>query len=464
MKLIFNNYLLIFILITVGFSACQTSEKTTRSELDEKIKPSSPFAVIFDTSRVFSSNLTGFALYDPVSDSMIYAHNEDRYFTPASNTKLFTFYTGLKLLPDSLRALEYVVRGDSLIFWGTGDPSFLHPELENGKVYEFLKEREEDLYYSDSNFDDEQRGPGWSWNGYNYPYQTEKSPLPIYGNTATFKMETIELKQVATTDDGSLDVSPTFFRSYIQTTDQREDDDLILFREINGNNFEYKPVADTSTYTVNKPYHYTPEIAIEMLSDTLEKSIAYLPNIEKPDSTQILYSISSDTAYKQMLQPSDNFIAEQLLLVVASELGMPLNSQSVINKMESEYLDILPQKPQWVDGSGLSRYNMFTPSSMVRLLKEIDEEFIDDQMLFHLFPAGGERGTISRWYENRGGGPPYVFAKTGTLSNNHCLSGYIITESGRKFLFSFLNNHYVTSSSVIKKEMEKVLWYIHKQY
>lgn len=450
--------------VIFGISACQTSEKATQPDTDDSLEVASPIAVMFDTSKVFSSNLTGFALYDPDSDSTIYAQNEDRYFTPASNTKLFTFYAGLKLLPDSLRGLEYIVRGDSLIFWGTGDPSFLHSEFGNGKVFEFLKSRDEQLYYSDSNFDDELRGPGWSWDDYNYYFQTEKSPLPMYGNTATFEMESIELRQVARTEQGSLNVSPRYFRSLIKNMTRREEDDPILFRELDGNSFEYKPEADTSTYTVDKPYHYTPEIATEMLADTLNKPVTYLPSIEKPDSTQVLYSITSDTAYKRMLQPSDNFIAEQLLLVMAAELGMPLNSRSVIEKMESEYLDTLPQEPQWVDGSGLSRYNMFTPQSMIRLLREIDEEFISDKTLFYLLPAGGERGTISSWYTARDGGPPYVFAKTGTLNNNHCLSGYIITERGKKLVFSFMNNHYVMSSSVVKEEMEKVLWYIHKKF
>lgn len=37
----------------------------------------------------------GICLYDPARNKYIYAHDADKYFTPASNTKLYTFFTGL---------------------------------------------------------------------------------------------------------------------------------------------------------------------------------------------------------------------------------------------------------------------------------------------------------------------------------------------------------------------------------
>ena len=132
--------------------------------------------------------------------------------------------------------------------------------------------------------------------------------------------------------------------------------------------------------------------------------------------------------------------------------------------MKENHLSEIPDEPQWVDGSGLSRYNMFTPRSIIWLLKQIDEEFSYDPDLFELLPAGGVSGTIRNWYAAPDSAEPYVFAKTGTLSNNHCLSGFLITNSGKKLLFSFMNNHYVTSSSVVKNEMEYVLKYIRTTY
>lgn len=450
------------VVLLLAFTACKTTDSTRVN--NPSPPPVGDLAALFADSDVFSDNFTGFMLSDPQSDEVLYAQNEKRYFTPASNTKLFTFYTGLKLLPQKLPALKYIERGDSLIFWGTGDPSFLRSDLNDSTVFNFLKNRPGKIYYSDSHYRDQGLGPGWSWSDYQYAYSAEKSPFPMYGNMVRFR-----LKEVTTTtvdaDSSGMEISPPFFRSYVKNVNgsKNNDDQSILFREFSDNTFRYIPQTETSTFTVDKPYHYKPQLITKMLSDTLNRSVEYT-DWELPRDAKTMHSISTDTAYKYMLQPSDNFIAEQLLLAAAAEMGESLNSDIVINKMKETYLSGMPDEPQWVDGSGLSRYNLFTPRSMVWLLQKIDDEFSADEKLFELLAAGGRSGTIRDWYAPRDGGPPYVFAKTGTLSNNHCLSGYLITESGRKLIFSFMNNHYVTSSSVVKQEMEEVLWYIHENY
>ncbi len=457
-----NRIIVIFTFLLPVFTACKSSEPAAIDKAEAS--PDNELAALFTGSKVFSDNFTGFILYDPQADRAIYTQNEKRYFTPASNTKLFTFYAGLKLLPDELPALKYVERGDSLIFWGTGDPSFLRSDLDDSTAFSFLKNTSKNLYYSDSHYRDRGLGPGWAWSDYQYSYSAEKSPFPMYGNMVRFKLKEVTTTTIETDSSGP-EVSPAYFRSYIEKVSKKENakDRPLLFRGFSNNTFRYAPEKETSTYTLEKPYHYTPELVVEMLSDTLRKAIKHV-EVRLPKDAQTLYSIPADTAYKHMLQPSDNFIAEQLLLAAAAQLGEPLNSEIVINKMKQTHLAGMPDEPQWADGSGLSRYNLFTPRSIIWLLQKIDDEFESDSTLFELLPAGGQSGTIESWYAPRDGSTPYVFAKTGTLSNNHCLSGYIITRSGRKLLFSFMNNHYVTSSSVVKEEMEKVLWFIHRNY
>src|SRR3982751_3778377 len=103
---------------------------------------------LFDTSALCRYHFTGFVLYDPVKKKTIYSQNEDKYFIPASNTKLYTYYTALQMLGDSIPGLRYIESGDSLIFWGTGDPSFLHSYLKSSKAFDFLKSCNKNLFFS----------------------------------------------------------------------------------------------------------------------------------------------------------------------------------------------------------------------------------------------------------------------------------------------------------------------------
>ena len=116
----------------------------------------------------------------------------DNYFIPASNTKLFTFYTGLKILGDSVPALQYRISGDSLIFSGTGDPSFLNKDLPKSEVLKFLKESQQKLYYQPHSTTTTNLGPGWAWDDYNDYYSAERSEFPIYGNVASFGQSELE--------------------------------------------------------------------------------------------------------------------------------------------------------------------------------------------------------------------------------------------------------------------------------
>jgi serine-type D-Ala-D-Ala carboxypeptidase/endopeptidase (penicillin-binding protein 4) len=166
--------------------------------------------------------------------------------------------------------------------------------------------------------------------------------------------------------------------------------------------------------------------------------------------------------YKRLMQESDNFIAEQLLLLCSATISDTLNTEKAIKYASAHFLQDLPDKPLWKDGSGLSRYNLFTPRSIISLLEKLYAE-VPRQRLFDIFPAGGQSGTIKKWYASDNG-QPYIFAKTGTLSNVHCLSGYLITQKGKVLLFSFMHNNYVVDIDEVRKEMQKVLKELYLKY
>ncbi|NJM24537.1 MAG: D-alanyl-D-alanine carboxypeptidase [Bacteroidia bacterium] len=389
---------------------------------------------------------TGFILYDLGKNKNIVTFNDARYFTPASNTKIFTFYTGLKLLGDSVPALRYRISGDSLIFAGTGDPSFLYKNVfDNGRTYTFLKEARPHLYFSPSNFYAPRFGPGWSWDDYNSAYSSERSGLPIYGNFATIKQE-----------GGGLTVMPPVFADSIRQQMQGKRQDLV--RHESRNIFDLVSGPKHLNDEWNIPLKLNANLIAGLLADTLQRLVQIVPL--QDSLPNILYSVPADSIYKVMMQESDNFIAEQILLMCAGMLADSLDTNIAINYAKENLLADLPDEPVWVDGSGLSRYNLFTPRSIVALWKKVYQA-VPRERLFQLLAIGGIAGTIKSSYK---ADKPYIFGKTGTLSNNHCLSGFLVTKSGKTLIFSFMNNNYTAPTREIRANMESLLWSIYQHY
>ncbi len=397
------------------------------------------------------SYFKGFVLYDPIAKKEIINHNGNKYFTPASNTKLITFYSAFKTFGDSVTSLYYYKTGDSLIIKGSGDPSFLYG-FENNKTFDFLKNAKENIYIVDEKIQDDYYGLGWCWDDYNYYYQAEKSLFPIYGNVLNidFVIDTL-LENDTLIENGRIAIYPNYFQKYVQIQDTIE-----IERELYSNKFYYEK-TDSSGTTI--PFITSNQLVVELLSDTLNKEVKLIPNSDKYEFKEFK-GIKYSDLYREMLTVSDNFIAEQLMLQVANARKNTFNVAQGIEYSLDNYLSGFPQKPRWVDGSGLSRYNIITPKDYVYLLEKIYNE-VPHEDLFSYLPVGGKTGTLKRFYKNN---PPYIYAKTGTMSNNHNISGYIKTKKGNTLIFSFMNNHYKLSHTKIKREMEKKLRVIYEKY
>ncbi|MCV9385600.1 D-alanyl-D-alanine carboxypeptidase [Reichenbachiella ulvae] len=399
-----------------------------------------------------NGHFTGFILHDPATNKNLIEVNPDKYFTPASNAKLITFFASLVSLGDSIPGLKYQIKNDTLYFAGTGDPTFLHPDFDNQRAYDFLLNSDLHLAYVSPDFQDDPFGPGWTWEDYEYYYQMERSGFPIYGNAIHFVYDTAQNK---------FNVVPEFFNDFVQLHESY-DKTYRHTRNLDNNIFHFAPDTARSAYKNRVPFKWSNELNLALLKDTLAKPIYWARDFEFT-APQLLYSVSAIDLYYLMLQRSDNFIAEQLAYIATQEMGIDMSSTYFRNRVLSK--ELYPYRDQliWKDGSGLSRYNLVTPSFMISLLKETLKVIPMDDFK-SLLPKGGYEGTIRNWYKPEPGQPPYVFAKTGTLSSNHNLTGIIRTQSGKDLLFTFMNNNYKSSSYPVKKEMEKVLKLIYEKY
>ena len=258
--------------------------------------------------------------------------------------------------------------------------------------------------------------------------------------------------------DEKLSVSPVAFQKFL-SPDYNSDFMPDFRRQESDNVITYFPLLDSSEVEIEIPFKYTHEIVRELLSDTLNRFIE-VSNRSISKEAVTIRGLPADSVYKRMMQDSDNFLAEQILLMVSGILSDSLKTGIAIDYSKEQLLADLPDEPVWVDGSGLSRYNLFTPRSIVILWDKM-HRMISRERLFAMLATGGESGTLENWYKSD---TPYIYGKTGTLRNNHCLSGFLLTKKGSTLIFSFMNNNYTSSSSNIKREMEKILWQLHEKY
>jgi serine-type D-Ala-D-Ala carboxypeptidase/endopeptidase (penicillin-binding protein 4) len=398
----------------------------------KQISKSAEQSVINDSSLVNAH--IGISIYEPESGKYWYNYNGEKYFVPASNTKIPTCYAAMKYLGDSLVGLRYDVMKDSvLIIEPSGDPTFLLSEFNNQRVFDLLKKFSKVEIYPDVEGITPTYGNGWSWNDYLETYMAYPSVFPIYGNIASFKLV-----------GDSIVVTPS-----------RLNDSYTRYKSKSIKTFEVRrrfPSNEFWSFAGKKTEQQIPFYpdflqVVKMLSDTIKREAKFVAlNFWTNVNFKKLHSQPTDSLLKPMMHRSDNFFAEQSLLMVSNERLGVMNDEKIIDTLlKSDFKD-LPQKPRWVDGSGLSRYNLFTPQDFVAILGKIEKEFGMNRIK-EIFPTGGE-GTISSYYKSDSG---FIYAKTGTLSGVVALSGFLTTKKGKQLLFSVLVNNHNGSATAVRR-------------
>ena len=404
----------------------------------------------------------GVYVYDDSAKKVIADYQSDKYFVPASNTKLFSLYAGMKYLGDSLRGISYREDDTSLILMATGDPTFLHPDFQSQPVFDFLKKTHKKIYLgAGDSWRETPLGPDWAWDDYNEDYSVERSRLPIYGNFIRWNQQKSSVRSNAAFEETpTVSSSPEISWKVRFSTDSIPKTFLVK-RLIDSNVFVIR-FGNETNITQDVPF-ITNDMssAAQLLQDTLGMPVNILiyPKTAKGGGTMILpdpgipsgfiNSRPADSIFVPMMHRSDNFFAEQTLLMVCNLTTGIMKDDVLIDTLLKGPLADLPQKPSWVDGSGLSRFNLFTPQDFVTLLIKFKNEFGMDRMK-RILPTGG-KGTLKNHYIAGNG---YVFAKTGSMTGVICLSGYVYTVKKRLLEFSILVNNEMESGPAIRREVE----------
>jgi len=418
---------ILFLLALFAAGVCTASAQT--DTLAEKL---------LVNNKAVSTGHIGISVYDPATGDYLYNYNGEKNFVPASNTKLFTLYAGLKYLGARVVAAGLVNTDTALYILPTADPSFLLPEFAFQPLLDTLQRTKKAIYVVSDSWRDTPFGNGWMWNDYNGGYQPERSAFPVFGNLITINNYNTK----------NQNISPAYFKDSLQISSIKNSLDVVQRSEDQNLLFVNDGVSASETYSI--PFlTRNGNTNLAVLEQELGKKVSAINTSFLPTSVQQIMGITTDTLFTLMMHRSDNFFAEQTLLMVSHALKGIMKSEVAITQLLSEDLKAIPQKPNWVDGSGLSRYNLCTPQSLVFVLNKMQQEFGLEKMKY-LLPTGGE-GTLENYYQKYAG---RLFAKTGTLSNSTSLSGYVITKKNKLLIFSLMANNYAGKGTPVKQAFQ----------
>ncbi|MFN2457065.1 MAG: D-alanyl-D-alanine carboxypeptidase/D-alanyl-D-alanine-endopeptidase [Chitinophagaceae bacterium] len=440
---------------TLWFVACALF--TTSCSLQKQLSGSAE-KTIRDSSLLTAH--VGISIFDADANRYLYNYQGDKYFVPASNTKIPTCYAAMKYLGDSIPGLEVTQLQNHLFITGTGDPTLLHEDFKVHPVYNFLKsldQGKETVWFGSKGWEATALGSGWAWNDFDAAYMVERSSFPVYGNIVTFSGRF-----------DSIRIFPKGFKDSIHEYSVPGGYLSSVTRSQYNNRFNTYSYGK-SNRVIQVPFITSVRLNLQLFEDSLKNTRKIVPpdwpprvmeNVQSssPKSYKI-FSQPTDSLLKPMMHRSDNFFAEQSLLMVSNEALGVMNDAKIIDTILKTDFKDLPQRPRWADGSGLSRYNLFTPQDFVIILQKMKNEFGMDRIK-EIFPTGGE-GTLSSYYKSDS---TFIYAKTGTLSGVVALSGFLYTKKNKQLIFSVLVNNHNSSATAIRRAVERFLQGVRNKY
>ncbi len=437
----------------------------------------------------------------------LYARNADKPITPASNMKVYTTAVALDLLGADYRWRTSVhvaaaadangtINGD-IILYGRGAPDF-SSETKGGRT-DALGQLADDLYDrgvrrvrgnvigDESYFRGEALGDGWLWNDVQWYFGAEISALSINGNATTLTVT--PASKAGDALNIKFDIPTDFFqvRNDANTLERGTPTSLGITRGLSDNEFRIWGdfPAGGRGFSARLAAHRPALWAATLFRDALRKrgivvegearmrdARANLDARFDPQSAVELSSIKSRTLgeiVRSTNKESINLYAELILRTLGKERGalapdgdpqrMRMRGDdeagAAVVHMWIERAGISTAGLSLHDGSGLSRLDLVTPEVTARLLAAI--ALTPSAGIFRdSLPVAGRDGTLGGRLRNVAG---RIQAKTGTLTYNNSLSGYVVTDDGEMLAFSIICNNETAegSSTPVIDEIARLL-------
>jgi D-alanyl-D-alanine carboxypeptidase/D-alanyl-D-alanine-endopeptidase (penicillin-binding protein 4) len=422
---------------------------------------------------LFPPSNVGIKIVSLTKNETLYELNPDALFNPASNQKLFTGATALATLGEGF-LLSTIVGVDTasrtIFVKGCGDPLLATSDIDSLAriVAPLLPPRESWTLVCDvSYFDDLYWGAGWTWDEEPAAYGMFISPLILNNNTIEVKVwpgtkagdravvTTSPSTDYVTIQNGGSTVADTVVHPIEISRKWLERSNIITVGgeiKLNSSNADASlSVWDPSRYAITVLAERLKELGVRITNVSIDTSSASRTEIAR-------YSHRLDSAVTFMNKVSDNLSAEALLKTVASEKrGTPGSAAAGITVLK-EFLGSIAVDTNRIaiaDGSGLSRYNLTSASTVVRLLQAVYNDGRHFDALLHSLPIAGVDGTISGRMKGTAA-EGNLRAKTGTLSAVTALSGFVRTKDGEMLAFSILMQNFASSSRAYRQVQDGI--------
>lgn len=428
----------------------------------------------------------GVLIVDPDRGDTLYSRDAGKLLVPASNMKIVTAAVALDLLgPDFRFATPVLARGDvrngvldgDLLVVGRGDPSVSDNAAGDAMlplraVADSLWDRglrrvRGRLVAFGNAFPDANAGTGWNWDDLDYAYGAKIDELLF--NEGFSEVHVRGGKAVGDPPQALTTPSHVFPRLRVQATtvargtgrdsvaqlDAVKDTlsgDVIVTGTV--------PPGDSATLEVT---HRDPaEAYLAALREALvDRGIvvadsAIAAPAQRVDTLLVMRSAPLSQILGTFLKPSQNQIGEMLFKTIALQLT-DTGSARVARRVVAERLRSWGAEAngfQVMDGSGLSRQDLVSPETIIRVLDAMRKS-PHFQVYFDAMPVAGIDGTLrGRMRGTTAEGN--VRGKTGTLSNVRSLSGYVTTANGRTLLFSVLCNNYLVPTAYVTRVQDTI--------
>jgi D-alanyl-D-alanine carboxypeptidase/D-alanyl-D-alanine-endopeptidase (penicillin-binding protein 4) len=339
---------------------------------------------------------SGILIKDLNTQEVLFSHNEDKLFTPASLTKIFTLLVALETFDEEQYAYPTSfyfssttpgeINGDLYVV-GSGDPTQspdVIRKIADALVQKYgIRHISGDIVLDNSKFlPEEFLGRGWMWD--------DKNPL-----IGAFTITGYKVKEKQD--------------SYFNTMP-------LLWGKIFSQELSKKGVKIEGNVRIRKAQEGL-RVKYIYYSDTLEKMLAY------------------------MMKKSDNQSAENIFRTLAL-IGNPDGVSTIARAISSleEVIDTTLGL-KWgkdyilVDGCGLSEYNLTTPAHLVKAITYLYRKY--DFKILDYFASTKEKGTLKERL------PFQVWGKTGTLSSASALAGLLETKNKRWIVFCLMENNFI---------------------